>query len=87
MKAGQWIFDLAGKPDFGTAGIQAAYAVSLAQIALEPSVATRIVLSARESWRARLLAWTHYATIPLFVLWIAFTVFRPRTRNTFGRVA
>lgn len=85
MKTGQWVFDLSGKPEFGVEGAVADYPTTLPQIVIENTVAVRLVLEARESFRARLLGWSHYATIPLFVLWIIFTILRPRTRKTFTR--
>ena len=68
MKTGHWLADLAGQAQLGTAGVEVDYAQTLPKIVVEYTVATRLVLDSKESFRARLLSWTHYATIPLFVL-------------------
>lgn len=85
MKAGHWVVDLMGKPELGTAGVAVDYARTLERVAVEPSVASRLILESRESLRARTLSWSQYAPIPLLLLWAFFTVRRPRTRRTFNR--
>ena len=83
MKSGHWVADLAGQPDLGVAGIAQDYAEVLQAIAAEPTSAVRRVLD-HTSLRGRLLQWSHYATLPLLVLWAWFTVFRPRQQRTYG---
>ena len=87
LKLGRGVGNLLGKPDLAVAEVTADFHTSLAKVMVEPTRAVELILNDDESWRGSLLAISHPACPILFLLWVLFTLIRPRTRHTFTRNA